>query len=139
MIDKPTGSDYAKRLKEVGVPVTLQRLALARALFDEPCHVTAEQLMAKAHENMPSLSRATVYNTLRLFAAKGLVRELVVDSERVVFDSTIAPHHHFYNVDTGEVSDVPDGDLEIRGMSVLPDGMEIENIDVFVRIRQRQM
>lgn len=132
------GIDYAKRLKSAEIPVTLQRLAIARVLFAEPCHVTAEQLMGRVKKIMPSLSRATVYNTLRLFAQKGLVRELVVDNERVVFDSTTAPHHHFYDVDTGEVSDIPEGCIDLSQLPGAPAGKEIANVDVFVRVREKQ-
>jgi Fur family iron response transcriptional regulator len=83
------------------------------------------------------VSRATVYNTLRLFSEKKMIRELFVDPQRVVYDSTVTPHFHLYNMDTGEVRDVADDELRLVGEPVLPEGVVLEEIDVIVRVRKR--
>ena len=54
-----------------------------------------------ASARQPDL-QATVYNTLNLFSRHGIAREVAVDPSRLVYDSTTEPHHHFYNIDTGE-------------------------------------
>ena len=95
-------ADIADRLRAAGIPVTLQRLAIASAFFERPVHVTAEQLLKQVKASVPETSRATIYNALKLFVEKGLVKELVVNPERVVFDSNTEPHFHLYDIVTGE-------------------------------------
>ena len=52
-------------------------------------------------------SKATVYNTLGLFAKKGLVREVIVDPSKIFYDSNVSRHFHFFNTDTGMLTDIP--------------------------------
>jgi len=129
--------DLADRLRAQGVTLTLQRLVIARVLLAKPVHLTADQVWVRAKEIMPEISRATVYNTLDLFERSGLLRRLIVDTEKVVFDSTTTPHHHYYDLTTGEVSDVPEGDLAVVGVPMLPPGLELVDVDVVVRVRRR--
>lgn len=129
--------DVAERLREAGVPVTFQRVEIARVLFSRPMHVSADQLLAKVRETTPETSRATVYNTLKLFREKRLIRELIVDPDRVFYDSNTTPHHHMYDSRTGELSDVPLEALRVVGEPPLPPEVELEEIDVIVRVRSK--
>ena len=131
-------SDIARRLRAAGIPVTVQRLAIAGILFRQPVHVTAEQLLRQIKLVGPGTSRATIYNSLKLFVEKGLVKELVVDPERVVFDSNLQPHHHLYDTDTGELTDVPFETMQVVGLPTLPPGAQLQQIDVIVRMRGRR-
>src|SRR5690606_39037537 len=124
-------------LRAAGVPVTHQRIEIARALFSAPVHLSADQIWANVREHAPDVSRATVYNTLRLFTEKHLVRELFVDPQRVVYDSTTAPHFHLYNMDTGEVRDLADDELQVIGTPRLPEGTVLQEADGIVRGRNR--
>jgi Fur family iron response transcriptional regulator len=137
------GSDFvasdriAELLRAKGVPLTLQRLAVAQILFLRPVHMTADQIHARAQAIMPEISRATVYNTLKLFRDKGLLRELVVDPARIVYDSNTSPHYHLYNTDTGEMTDVPAGHLQVIGTTLLPAGVELDELDIIIRVRNK--
>ncbi len=108
-------------------------------MFRDPVHVTADQVLSRVRNFMPEISRATAYNTLKLFSEKGLVHEIIVDAERVVFDSTTSPHYHFYDMDTGEVTDVPAGEISGIGTPNLPLDFDLDEIDVVVRIRRRKL
>ncbi|WP_374588614.1 Fur family transcriptional regulator [Ideonella dechloratans] len=125
------------RLQHAGISPTLQRLAIAEALLRQPCHMTADQVLAAARQWLPSLSRATVYGTLQLFVRQGLLRELPIDGEATVYDSNLAPHHHLYHEDTGEVSDLPAEALQVLGLPALGEGLELAAVDVIVRVRRR--
>ena len=127
-------ADVADRLRAAGIPVTLQRLAIANALFERPVHMTAEQLLKQVKARVPETSRATVYNSLKLFVDKGLVKELVVDPGRVVFDSNTEPHFHLYDIVTGNLTDVPADQMRVIGLPALPPGTKLEQIDVIVRV-----
>lgn len=130
-------AEIADRLRAAGIPVTLQRLAIANSLFERPLHVTAEQLLRQVKASVPETSRATVYNSLKLFVEKGLVRELVVDPDRVVFDSNTQPHFHLYDVVTGALTDVPTDQMQVVGLPPLPPGTVLEQVDVIVRVRSQ--
>lgn len=132
-----TDQDLADRLRVQGVSLTLQRLVIARVLLSHPVHLSADQVWGRARDIMPEISRATVYNTLDLFERSGLLRRLIIDSEKVVFDSNTAPHHHLYDSTTGEVIDIAPGELQVIGMPTLPPGVELEDVDVVVRVRRR--
>ena len=128
----------AERLQRAGIPPTRQRLAIAEVLFTRPVHLSADQVLARVREHMPDVSRATVYNTLKLFREKNMVRELVVDPERVFYDSNTEPHYHLFDVRTGELSDVSAEELQVVGTPVLPAGLELEEVDVIIRVRSRE-
>ncbi|HRD32900.1 MAG TPA: Fur family transcriptional regulator [Rhodocyclaceae bacterium] len=125
------------RLRSAGIPPTLQRIAIAEVLFARPVHLSAEQVLARVRIQMPEVSRATVYNTLKLFREKKMVRELVIDPERVFYDSNTAPHYHIFDVSTGELSDVAADELRVVGTPELPEGLELEEVDVIIRVRSR--
>jgi Fur family iron response transcriptional regulator len=122
-------------LRSHGIAPTHQRIEIANALFSRCEHQSADQILATVNVNHSETSKATVYNTLKLFLAKGLVREVIVDPSKVFYDPNTAPHHHFYNLASGELTDIPCDALEISGMPTLPEGMLTESIDVIVRIR----
>jgi Fur family transcriptional regulator, iron response regulator len=132
------GAEVGIRLRNAGVPLTLQRVAIAHVMLASPVHVTADAVLSRVRGIMPEISRATVYNTLKLFKDRGLVREIIVNAEQIVFDSTTAPHHHFYDVETGMVTDVPAGAIAVVGTPSLPPDLEIESIELVVRVRRRK-
>jgi Fur family iron response transcriptional regulator len=128
-----------ERLRSVGLRPTRQRLALARLLFDNGNrHVTAEQLHAETGAAKIRVSMATIYNTLHQFVATGLLREVGVESGRSYFDTNTAEHHHFYAVDTGELSDIPDDHIALPALPPVPEGAEIDRVDVVIRIRKKK-
>lgn len=132
------GTDVGDRLRTAGISLTLQRVALAHVMLAAPAHLTADEVLTRVRGLMPEISRATVYNTLKLFKEKGLLREIIVNAEQVVFDSTMAPHHHLYDVETGKVTDVPAGEIKIVGVPTLPPDLEVESIDLVVRVRRKK-
>jgi len=119
------------------VTPTQQRVAIAMALLSRDQHVSAETVLAQVNQAAPQVSKATVYNTLGLLVSKGLVRELMIDPQKVVYDSNTQPHHHFYNVDTGALLDVAPGTLMLTEFPPLPAGTYAEGIEVIVRIRNQ--
>ncbi len=127
--------DVADRLKAHGILPTQQRLLIARTLFSRDQHLSADQVMHCVNDDKDHVSKATVYNTLGLFASKGLVREVIVDPTRVFYDPNTSNHHHFYNVDTGELRDIEASELAIESLPELPEGTVSEGVDVIIRLR----
>ncbi|MEM7503172.1 MAG: Fur family transcriptional regulator [Pseudomonadota bacterium] len=130
-------SDISSRLSEHGVAPTPQRLEIAEVLLARPQHLSADQILDLLREKGSRVSKATVYNTLHLFGERGLIREVIVDPTRVFFDSTTHPHHHFYNIDSGELSDVPDDQIAVSRLPDLPPGTEQDSVEVLIKVRNR--
>jgi Fur family iron response transcriptional regulator len=125
------------KLQAHGVNPTPQRLEIGALLLRRPVHLTADQILQQLRASGSAISKATVYNTLRLFTDHGLVREVVVDPGRVIYDSTTVPHHHFYNADTGELTDIDAGAVGLPGIPSPPAGTRAESVEVIVRLRSR--
>lgn len=126
------------RLRKAGLRPTRQRLALARLLFDGgDRHVTAEQLHSEAESAGVSVSLATVYNTLHQFTDGDLLREVVVEAGRSYFDTNTGGHHHFFDISTGTLTDIPGDEIAIGDLPPPPPGAEIERVDLVIRIRSR--
>lgn len=130
-------ADILTRLTEHGILPTSQRLEVAEILLKKPQHMSVEQISARLQASGSKVSKATVYNTLNIFVERGLVRELSVDPDRRLFDSTTHAHHHFYNIDTGEVSDIDDAQLSLSKMPDLPQGTESDSVEILIRVKNQ--
>jgi len=124
-------------LREHGITPTHQRIEIAYVLFQRRQHLTADQVLAMVNARHAETSKATVYNTLRLFVERKLVRELVVDPARIVYDPNTTLHHHLYDVVTGQLTDIPAEGIKVLGLPPLPPGVETAGVDVIVRTRPR--
>ena len=127
----------AGMLREHGITPTHQRMEIAQVLFERHAHLSADQILAMVNARHAETSKATVYNTLRLFLEKKLVRELIVDPARIVYDPNTTPHHHLYDVVTGQLTDIPADDIKVLGLPRLPPSVETEGVDIIVRTRLR--
>jgi Fur family iron response transcriptional regulator len=124
-----------KLLDDNNINLTRQRRTIADTLFARHQHVTAEQLFEAVIASGGRVSKATVYNTLGLFVRKGLVREIFIDSNRTFYDSNTDHHHHFYNIDTGDLIDIKDRLAPHFVDHELPDGTAMDMVDLVVRLR----
>lgn len=134
---EPTASreSVAQLLRAHGITPTHQRIEIALVLFEKRWHPSADQILAAVNVRYAESSKATVYNTLKLFLDKGLVRELIVDPNKVFYDSNTGVHHHFYDVVSGEITDISAAGVHIDGLPPLPPGMVTAGIDIIVRTR----
>ena len=128
-------SEILARFDLHGIQPTSQRLAVAAVLLQKPQHLSAEQIIDQLRAKGSTVSKATVYNSLNLFGERGLIKECLVDPERRFYDSTTSPHHHFYNADTGELSDIASDNIKVTGLPELPKGTELESAELIIRVR----
>ena len=122
-------------LRSHDISPTHQRVEIARVLLSRHQHLSAEQVLAKVNETQSVVSKATVYNTLGLFARKGLIKEVIVDPTKVFYDPNTRPHHHFYNVDTGILMDIEANEVSLERLPQAPEGMEADGVEVIIRLR----
>ncbi|MAS11774.1 MAG: transcriptional repressor [Nitratireductor sp.] len=128
-----------ERLRDAGLRPTRQRVALADLLFAAgDRHVSAEALHEEAQKAGFSVSLATVYNTLHQFTDAGMLRIVQVEGARTYFDTNVSDHHHFFYEDDETVFDIPSGQVEVRHLPEPPEGTEIANVDIVVRLRRKR-
>jgi Fur family iron response transcriptional regulator len=133
--------DISARLMQANISTTRQRMAIAGVLFRHGRHVSAEEVYVLVNHDLPAgqhqVSKATVYNTLGLFARAGLVREVIADPTRVFYDPNTEPHHHFYDIDTGELTDIDVNDIRLQQLPEMPDDTQLHGVDVIIRVSRR--
>lgn len=129
-------SDIRQILEERGIQPTAQRVAVAAYVLRSTDHPSADRVWSGVQEKFPTISRATVYNTLNLFVKKGLLRELHLAPDSALFDPNTDRHHHFIDEDTGRIYDVPWDRAEVSSVKPLP-GFEVHDYQVVMRGRRR--
>lgn len=130
-------AEAARRLRDYDILPTQQRLQIARVLLTRDQHLCAEQVLELVNASGSRVSKATVYNTLGLFAQKGIVRAVNVDPSRVFYDTNNSLHHHFYNIDSGELLDIDPRLMPVDQLPEAPAGSVVESVEVIIRIRSK--
>ncbi|MBN9251938.1 MAG: transcriptional repressor [Mesorhizobium sp.] len=128
-----------KRVRDAGLRPTRQRVALADLLFAKgDRHLSAEELHEEALAAGVPVSLATVYNALHQFTEAGMLRILAVEGSKTYFDTNTSDHHHFYVEGENRIFDIESGPVSVVNLPEPPDGMEIANVDVVVRLRPKK-
>jgi Fur family iron response transcriptional regulator len=131
--------EAANRLRDYDILPTQQRVQIARVLLTGDQHLSADQVLELVEATGSKVSKATVYNTLGLFADKGILREVNVDPNRVFYDTNNTVHHHFYNIDSGELSDIDPGQIPVDQLPKAPEGSVVDGVEVIIRIRNQSV
>ena len=138
IMSKEMNRPYSKALKclqDVGLRPTRQRLALAKLLFDgDDRHVTAEVLHKEVNGAGAKVSLATIYNTLHQFTEAGLLKEVIVDSNRTYFDTNISDHHHIFFKEDEVLADLGVDELVIASLPEVPEGKKISAVNVVIHM-----
>lgn len=129
--------DVVHILEEHGIQPSAQRVAVAEFVLRTSEHPSADKVWAGVRKTFPMISRATVYNTLNLFVEKGLLRELHLAPDSVLFDPNTDHHHHFIDEDTGRIYDIPWNQIEVRNAKPLP-GFKVNDYQVVMRGRRNR-
>ncbi len=94
------------KYREIGLKLTPQRLAILEYLDGNTSHPSAEDIYRVVKRRFPTMSFATVYNTLEILRKRGLILELIIDPERKRYDPNIEPHHHIICIKCKRIVDV---------------------------------
>ena len=129
-------TEIVKRLRDCGITPTQQRVRIGEVLFARAQHVSAEQVLGMVNRDQEEVSKATVYNTLGLFASKGLLHEVIIDPSKVFYDTNLDKHYHLYHMDTGSLEDISADQVKIDQLPELPNGTVLEDVDVIIRLRK---
>ena len=124
-------------LLEQDITPTQQRIQIAEFLFKKQQHISADQILSNINKGESLVSKATVYNTLGLFAEKVLLREVIIDPNKVFYDTNTDHHHHFYNTHTSCLTDIDDAAITIGNIPKLPEGTDIQSVDVIIKVSNK--
>ena len=94
-------------LTEHGVKPSVQRLAVMEYLMEHHTHPTVDEIYSALLPNMPTLSKTTVYNTLKVLTEQGAAIQLTIDERNVCFDADTSAHAHFLCTRGGRGFDIP--------------------------------
>ena len=84
-----------KKLLDCGIRPSLQRIEIMRYLMEHHTHPTIDDIFVELKRRIPTVSRTTIYNTLRMFSEKGGALMITIDEHHVCYDGTTTPHAHF--------------------------------------------
>ncbi len=112
------------QLKDKKISPSVHRLAIYEYMLAHRTHPSVDEVYAALSENMPTLSKTTVYNTLKLFAEKGLVKSITISDKCVRFDGDVSDHSHFLCKCCGELFDMP----KASNCQIEAEGYKIEQV-----------
>ncbi|WGL59336.1 Fur family transcriptional regulator [Pigmentibacter sp. JX0631] len=125
-------AEIEEKLKKSGVAATAQRIAICKYVLCEADHPTAEDIKNWTDANFPKLSRATVYNTLDVLVQAGMLKELKLPhTGKVVYDTNVNEHFHFFDNNTGKLFDISQEQCKL--ILNLPKNINVVEVDVFLR------
>ena len=130
-------SEFIDKLRSSGLRPTKQRLKICEVLFnrEETFHFTINDLAKMILDELDEkISLATIYNTVHAFKNKGYLKEISINSDKSYFDTNITDHHHFFDLETNELIDC--GDNEIEKVKIIKNitGKKINSVEVLVKV-----
>lgn len=121
-----------ERLTSHDIKLSAQRIAIMEYLMHHLTHPSADAIHSALVERLPTLSKTTVYNTLRLFVEQGAVSMLTIDGREACFDAEIHPHAHFQCRRCGRIIDLPEDKQGLLSCTRLSEGMKVESVSLYV-------
>lgn len=120
-------------LTEHDIKPSMQRIAVMKYLEEHRTHPTADVIYNDLVKKIPTLSKTTVYNTLKLLTEKRAVKLQTIDERNACFDADTTPHAHFLCTRCETVFDIPLQDLHPEGCACVPGGFQVEQSELYLR------
>ncbi len=99
-------TDVVDILHRHRVPPSIQRITILKYLIDHPTHPNVDKIYTSLNRELPTLSRTTVYNTLKLLSDHKVVQTLTIDERNNCYDADVRPHAHFLCRKCGRIYDL---------------------------------
>jgi len=123
-----------------GIRPSFHRLKIFEYLVNRRTHPTADEIYEVLKNEVPAISRGTVYNTVRLFLSKGLVQPLSIEKNESRYDANLTWHGHFKCLACGQINDVEIEDLKLAhldGYQVLEKHLDLKGLCPSCRERNK--
>ena len=129
--------EYIEKLRKSGLRPTKQRIRICEVLFNanKTFHFTINDLVKMIEINTnQQISLATVYNTVHAFEKKGYLKEISLKGNKTFFDTNTKSHHHFYDEETSQLTDIKNENISINNLPKIPNGKKIKNIEITIKV-----
>lgn len=113
-----TEQEVVEILKAKGISPTRPRVAILKYVYENFTHPTVEEVYNHLAPEIATLSKTTVYNTLRKYSELGLCSMLTISEKQLVFDGNAKSHAHFMCKLCGRVYDVPTADKIMEDLAI---------------------
>ena len=134
-------TEIVNKLRSSKLRPTKQRIKIAALLFNRPktFHFTIEDLNKNLNkkDNSENISLATIYNTIDAFKKAGHLKEILTNNNTSYFDTNISSHHHFYDDQTNELTDINFNDVEVTKVPHAPKGKKIKDVEVIISLQKQ--
>tara|TARA_Y200000002_G_C22451893_1_gene566689 strand:+ start:68 stop:478 length:411 start_codon:yes stop_codon:yes gene_type:complete len=132
-------NEITNKLRTSGLRPTKQRILIAKNLFERnnTFHFTIETLNKKINrKGKEQISLATIYNTVEAFTNAGYLKEILTSKNKSYYDTNIKSHHHFYDEESKELTDINYNQVKLSKVPNPPKGKKIKNLEVVIRIQK---
>ena len=133
-------NEIINKLRSSKLRPTKQRIRIAEFLFkrEKTFHFTVEKLnkIICKKDNVEKISLATIYNTIDAFKKAGYVKEILTNNNTSYFDTNVSSHHHFYDDETNELTDINYNEIEVAKVPHAPKGKKITDIEVIISLKK---
>ena len=134
-------TEIVNKLRSSKLRPTKQRIKIAELLFNrsKTFHFTIEDLNKNLNkkDNSENISLATIYNTIDAFKKAGHLKEILTNNNTSYFDTNISSHHHFYDDQTNELTDINFNDVEVTKVPHAPKGKKIKDVEVIISLQKQ--
>ena len=134
-------NEIVNKLRFSKLRPTKQRIKIAEFLFkrEKTFHFTVEKLnkIISKKDNVEKISLATIYNTIDAFKKAGYVKEILTNNNTSYFDTNVSSHHHFYDDETNELTDINYNEIEVAKVPHAPKGKKIKDVEVIIRLQKQ--
>ena len=134
-------TEIVNKLRSSKLRPTRQRISIAEFLFnrEKTFHFTIENLNKNINkkDNLENISLATIYNTVEAFKKAGHLKEILTNNNTSYFDTNISSHHHFYDDQTNELTDISFNDVEVTKVPHAPKGKKIKEVEVIISLQKQ--
>jgi len=134
-------NEIVNKLRFSKLRPTKQRIKIAEFLFkrEKTFHFTVEKLnkIISKKDNVEKISLATIYNTIDAFKKAGYVKEILTNNNTSYFDTNVSSHHHFYDDETNELTDINYNEIEVAKVPHAPKGKKIKDVEVIISLQKQ--
>jgi Fur family iron response transcriptional regulator len=134
-------NEIINKLRSSKLRPTKQRIRIAEFLFkrEKTFHFTVEKLnkIISKKDNVEKISLATIYNTIDAFKKAGYVKEILTNNNTSYFDTNVSSHHHFYDDETNELTDINYNEIEVAKVPHAPKGKKIKDVEVIISLQKQ--
>ncbi|MDB9743032.1 transcriptional repressor [Pelagibacteraceae bacterium] len=132
--------EIVNRLRSSKLRPTKQRIKIAEFLFnrEKTFHFTVENLnkIINKKSSLEKISLATIYNTIEAFKKAGHLKEILTNNNTSYFDTNVRSHHHFYDDDTNELTDINFNEIEVSKLPHAPKGKKIKEVEIIISLQK---